>query len=254
MTLNPIRWALLSFASLAVITVATPKAEAQLFGLPQIVFDPQAVAQAIEDVRQGAEQIRLALDDLENQAQQLQAITGTREVGSLFLEPRGYLPPELAELLRNEPQGSEDVLALIEAFEDMYVPINSTPLTTRGILSENSSMALSLDRATNANLAALASSQLTYNQVQTRLDSVHGLMETLDGSEDLKTSIDLVARVSAENSLLLAELIRMQALDQQARAAADNAERNSRSVALAFTQTDRTERERAFRALGIPTE
>ena len=115
-------------------------------------------------------------------------------------------------------------------------------------------MALALDRATNANLAALASSQLTYNQVQTRLDSVQGLMETLDGSEDLKTSIDLVVRVSAENSLLLAELIRMQALDQQARASASNAERNNRSVALALTQTNQAERERAFAVLGIPTE
>ena len=229
------------------------KAEAQFFG-PQIVFDPAAVAEAVKEVAQGAEQIRLAVEDLENQARQLDAITGTRQVGSLFLEPRSYLPPELAELLRTETGGNADVMALIDAFEDMYAPINSRHLTTRGIIAEDSTMARALDRATNANLAALASSQLTYNQVETRLSSVNGLMEAVDESEDLKTSIDLVARVSAENSMLLAELIRMQALDQQARAAAANAERNGKSVATAFTSIDNDERTRAYTALGIPME
>lgn len=253
MIFNLKKRALLAAIVFSIGSFLSPKAEAQFFG-PQIVFDPAAVAEAVRQVAQGAEQIRLKLEDLENQTRQLEAITGTREVGSLFLEPRGYLPPELAELLRTESSGSEDVLTLIEAFEDMYVPITSQHLTSRGIITADSSMALALDRATNANLASLASSQLTYNQVTTRLESVQGLMEAVDGSEDLKTSIDLVARVSAENSLLLAELIRMQALDQQARAAASNAERNNRAVTGMFTRYDEVEGNRALAALGIPTE
>lgn len=253
MNFNLKKSALLSIVLLGMCSALSPKAEAQFFA-PQIVFDPAAVAEAVKDVAQGAEEIRLALEDLQSQARQLEAITGTRSVGTIFLEPRGYLPPELAELLRVETQGSEDVMALIEAFEDMYAPINSRHLTSRGIISEDSTMARALDRATNANLAALASSQLTYNQVETRLEAVQGLMEAVDGSEDLKTSIDLVARVSAENSLLLAELIRMQALDQQARAAASNAQRNNQAVTSAFTRMDETEGNRALAALGIPTE
>lgn len=253
MNFNLIKKALLVSVLLTIGTAMGPKAEAQFFG-PQIVFDPAAVAEAVKEVAQGAEEIRLTLEGLEQQARQLESITGTRNVGSLFLEPRSYLPPELAQLLRTETEGSQDVMALIDAFEDMYAPITSRHLTTRGVIAEDSAMARALDRATNANLASLASSQLTYNQVETRLAAVEGLMEAVDGSEDLKTSIDLVARVSAENSLLLAELIRMQALDQQARASASNAERNSKAVTSAFTSVNQEERERAYSALGIPME
>ena len=229
----------------------SPKAHAQLFGFPQIVFDPAAVAEAIEQVAQGAEEIRIALRDLENQTRQLEAITGTRDVASIFLEPRGYLPDELADLLRTEIVGSDDVLQLVDALDQIYLPVNSEALVARGILEEGSSVAMSIDRATSANLAALASSQMTYNQVRTRLDAIDGLLGSLEGSEDLKTSIDLNARIAAENSLLLAELIRMQALDQQARSASVNAEQTRRTVATRLTTVNQEERDRARSILGM---
>ena len=226
------------------------RAEAQFFG-PQIVFDPAAVAEAIKEVAQGAEQIRLALEDLENQARQLEAMTGRRDIARQYLEPRGYLPDDLAELLRTEIVGNEDVLQLVEELDRLYLPVNSDALVVRGIVQEDSPFAMSIDRATNANLAALASSQMTYNQVRTRLESIDGLLGSLEGSEDLKTSIDLNARIAAENSLLLAELIRMQALDQQARASSVTAEQTRRTIATRLTTVDREERARARAILGM---
>lgn len=250
MIFNPTRNALLAIALFGICSALSPKASAQFF-TPQIVFDPAAVAEAIKEVAQGAEEIRLAIEDLENQTRQLDAITGVRDVARQFLEPRGYLPDDLAELLRTEIVGSDDVLQLVDALDRMYLPVNSDALVARGIVQADSPFAMSIDRATNANLAALASSQMTYNQVRTRLDAIHGLLGRLAESEDLKTSIDLNARMAAENSLLLAELIRMQALDQQARASSVSAEQTRRTIATRLTTVDQEERARARSILGM---
>jgi len=70
----------------------------------------------------------------------------------------------------------------------------------------------------NAQLAAATSAEVVYQNVDDREDLYEELMTELDTGEDLKMSVDILARLTAENGRLLMELIRLQSSTTQAAA------------------------------------
>ena len=200
-------------------SMTAPKAHA-LFGIGDIVFDPAALAQAVQNGIQMASQLEQMYQDYANQVEQLQrqveqldAMTGARALGLIAYEARDYLPEDLASILILD-DGSEAAYIRNE-LEDLFQPITSNPYVDAELFEASSPLALALDRQTNTMLANMSASEVAYGEIQKRVASIEEMMTLLDASEDLKTSTDLNARITAENSLLLAEIMRLQTLQMQ---------------------------------------
>ena len=73
----------------------------------------------------------------------------------------------------------------------------------------------------DAQLGAAVSAGVVYDGLEEREEFYETAMDELDTREDLKESVDLLARVTAENGRLLMDLIRVQTANAQAAAAAD---------------------------------
>lgn len=205
--------------------LTAPKAHAFLGG--GIVFDPTNLAQAVSNGAQIIAQLEQMYEDYANQVEQLQrqveqveAMTGARALGLVAYEARDYLPEDLASILILD-DGSEAAMIRRE-LEDIFSPITSDPYVSGGMFKAGSPLAEALDRQTNTMLASMAASELAYDEIEKRVASIEELMTLLDGSEDIKTSTDLNGRITAENSLLLAEMMRLQTLQMQMRAAETN--------------------------------
>jgi type IV secretion system protein VirB5 len=68
----------------------------------------------------------------------------------------------------------------------------------------------------------MAGSEEAYNSISNRIEIYESLMEELNNTQDLKASVDLQARIAAENGLILNEIMRLQAMQIQQQTAADN--------------------------------
>ena len=68
----------------------------------------------------------------------------------------------------------------------------------------------------DAQLATAVSTQVVFDSLDEREDSYERAMTALDSHADLKQSVDLLARLTAENGRLLMDLIRVQAQAAQA--------------------------------------
>ncbi len=76
----------------------------------------------------------------------------------------------------------------------------------------------------DAQLAAATSAEVVYGNVNEREDLYANLMTELDTRDNLKESVDILARLTAENGRLLMELIRLQSAATHAGAAAQLAQ------------------------------
>ena len=76
----------------------------------------------------------------------------------------------------------------------------------------------------DAQLAAATSAEVVYGNVNEREDLYENLMTELDTRDNLKESVDILARLTAENGRLLMELIRLQSAATHAGAAAQLAQ------------------------------
>ena len=87
-------------------------------------------------------------------------------------------------------------------------------------------------------LANMSASEVAYGEIQKRVASIEEMMTLLDESEDLKTSTDLNARITAENSLLLAEMMRLQTLQMQMETANANLSSANKAAAVRALEYD----------------
>lgn len=202
-----------------------PKAKAQ--GTP--VYDASNFSQMLSQLDSMSRDYQKQLEQLDQAVKQANAMTGPRNMGSLNnstleSELRRYLPTtwqETMHMMNAQGLGSAGV-----GTQSLYNSLTQTfkPLPGSEFLPDDPSgpIAQALDRRNNTTYAAMAASEQAYNNISTRIEAYENMLEELNSTTDLKASVDLQSRIAAENGMILNELIRLQAMQMQQKAAEDN--------------------------------
>lgn len=197
-------------------------------GIP--VYDATAFAKLVEEAAMLQEQIdqmaqayNKQLEQLAEAKQQTESLTGTRDMGSLLNDSdesamRYYVPGTLEDLLGNHSE-TDPIGAAIGTLQDQYIPL--TPEEFGDAYASLPGNAAYIRRS-QTDHAVIATSQIAYQHADRRMRNYEELLEKLNETEDMKASVDLLARISVENGIIMNELMRLQALQMQQSAVADN--------------------------------
>ncbi|MGR4928221.1 type IV secretion system protein [Bradyrhizobium sp. CAR08] len=208
--------AMLASASVAALLIASPAAA-------EIVFDPNVFARQFEQLTELKKQVdtltsqlKVAQDQL-NQAKQLydsfNKRTNANEIGALLNTPqfRKTLPQQFSEIERLVAgQGGNFADAI-----DHYLTQNRAYAGNSG----NSYYQSELDRIARQTGAKHSMGQAVYDTASQRIDALEELRTRISSATDVKETLDLSARLQAEQALLQNDVLRMQglAMVQQAR-------------------------------------
>lgn len=211
-----------------VITAASPSYGS---GIP--VIDAANLAKMAEEMvtmQKQLDQMTAAyskqLEQLDQAEQQTGAVTGTRQMGSLLngteeQQMRHYVPENMNDLLggRQNISGASPVPQSFASLRQEYQPLapedfgeDAAALPTNAAYLERS----------NTDYAALATSDAAYRNAANRMKGYEAMLKELNSTQDVKGSVDLLARISAENGIIMNEMIRLQALQMRLAASADN--------------------------------
>ena len=206
-------------------TIFAHSARAQ--GIP--VYDASSFTQMITQLDQMAKDYQKQIEQLDEAVKQSQAITGTRNMGELAngaLEQqlREYLPNTWEETLgmmnaTSLPSGAYDTQNIYSTLYNDYSPLSGEaymPDDPDGYLAK------SLDQKTGTTYAAMSAGEQAYNTIAARMQTYQTLLDELNTTTDLKASIDLQARISAENGMIMNEIMRLNAIQMQQTAVSDN--------------------------------
>ncbi len=215
----------LSYLVISLFLCVPHAARAQ--GIP--VYDASSFTQMVSQLDAMSKDYQKQMEQLEQAIRQADAITGTRDMGSLNnttleSELRRYLPTtwqQTMNMMNAQGLGSSGLgtQSIYSNLTDAFQPLPGSeflPDDPAGPISQ------ALDRRNNTTYAAMAASEQAYNSISTRIDAYENMLEELNNTEDLKASVDLQARIAAENGMIMNELIRLQAIQMQQKAAADN--------------------------------
>lgn len=187
-------------------------AEAQ--GIP--VYDAAGFTQVVTQLEQMAKDYQKQIAQLEEAVKQTSALTGQRGAGSLLNDDdirklRQYLPDNADEYLALGNEGGE-TSDIYDALVSLYGLDTSETILSEG---DNTPMAHAIDRRNQNIMAAMAASKQAYKNAGERLELYGKLLNKLDQSGDLKDSIDLQARIAAENGMVMTELVRLKTIKLQ---------------------------------------
>ena len=209
---------------LAGLLLAAAPSPAAAQGIP--VNDSAAILKLVDQyIRQGLMYDRQGLE-LDEALRQTRSITGARTLGTAHQTPaliqmRRRLPVLMYDLNRLSELATNPNLAhtltLYGRLTDRYGLLEATAYEPQAP-DEPYAQAWEADR--DAQLAAATSAEVVYGNVNDREDLYDTMMTELDTREDLKESVDILARLTAENGRLLMELIRLQSAATQASASA----------------------------------
>ena len=168
------------------------------------------------------------LEQLEEAARQVQALTGPRGMsrlrnGTTFRTARRYAPSSWRDTLLilergGNPGNARDVRRIMEELEDEY---NIGGAEDYNPINPNDPAARAFQNRRDTTYAATAISETSYNQTERRVETMEAFLDEIERAGDMKAISDLNARIGAENGLLLAELIRLNAIQMQQAAAAE---------------------------------
>ena len=211
------RSAVFASASVAALLMASPT-EAE------IVFDPNVFARQFEQLTELKRQVetltshlKVAQDQL-NQAKQLydsfNKRTNANDVGALLNTPqfRKVLPQQFSDIERLVAgQGGGNFADAI----DRYLSQNRAYAGNSG----KSYYQGELDRIARQTGAKHSMGQAVYDTASQRIDALEELRTRISTATDVKETLDLSARLQAEQALLQNDVLRMQglAMIQQAR-------------------------------------
>ncbi|MGH1377103.1 MAG: type IV secretion system protein [Alphaproteobacteria bacterium] len=206
------------------ITVFLSPLPSKAQGIP--VIDTSSIAQTILQLEQMATDYQNQIQQLDQALATYNSITGGRNLGDLQNSSAEQ------DLRRALPPGLQDLIGLNNASglgasglqtQGIYNDILSTyqPITGANLIPSDptGSLASAHDRQSNTTYAAMAASESAYNTASQRLQGYETMLQELNNTQDLKASVDLLARITAENGILLNELMRMQSLQMQLNAA-----------------------------------
>jgi hypothetical protein len=98
---------------------------------------------------------------------------------------------------------------LYNNYYNTYQPVSGASAITR---DPTGPIAQSIDRKTATTYSSMAASEQSYNTVAPRTTTYETLLQQVDTSPDLKSSVDLQSRIAAENGLTQNELVRLNAI------------------------------------------
>jgi hypothetical protein len=177
-------------------------------------------------------QITQLSESIEYAFKQAQALSGSRGMSilanneiykkhrrSLAFKNR-YILDQLAlgKLPTNKSDLTDGLLGLIEVYnlhsKDVdgknKVVVAETPQAATNAIESNEK---GKDRSTNASLLTNANSQLALANARRNVETFEILISELESADDIKATNDLLARISAENGLVLNQLLQLQATD-----------------------------------------
>ena len=241
----------LSYLLIALFLYLPASARAQ--GIP--VYDASSFLQMATQLDSMARDYQKQMEILQQGINQTNAMTGPRNTGSL------YNSPFEADLRRYLPNTWEQTLNMISAnglgtsgsaTKNLYGNLTATfkPLPGSEFLPSDPSGPISqaLDRRNNTTYAAMAASEQAYNNISSSIDTYENILHELDNTPDLKASVDLQARIDAENGMKMNELIRLNALQIQQNAASDNETLTNYRRAATANKYDAAKAANAFKA------
>jgi len=132
-------------------------------------------------------------------------------------------------------------------YNDLLTTYN--PITGADLFPSNptGTLAKAHDRRSQTTTASMAASESTYNNAANRMQGYETLLGELNTSPDLKSSVDLLARISTENGLLMNEILKLQALQIQLITAAEGQKiTNTRRINNAQAYNENTAATAAF--------
>lgn len=215
------------FICLFIALSGTPFSVAHSQGMA--VHDSANYIQMIRQVNTMAEDYQSQLKQLEQAVKQADAITGTRHMGNIAngsqeQQLRQYLPNTWNETInildsKSIPLGSFETQSLSSAHYSNYDPLKGEKFTPS---DPESLVAKASDRVTGTTYAAMSASEQAFNNVSLRMKTYDTLLEELNQSQDLKASVDLQARIAAENGIIMNELMRLNAIQILQSSSQDN--------------------------------
>lgn len=201
-----------------------PGQAANAQGIP--VFDNSNTFQNIAQVTNQVEQLINDARDLENQIRQLtnledqlDAITGGRNLGDLGnglpqYENRRYIPGTVSGIYDlGAGEGTGPAAVVVDELEQEFSPEPAEEIFGTDAL--DTPVARSYQRHKQVVYASNAASAVALNNYEDQVINIESMLQELNTSQDLKASTDLAARISAEQALIQAHLASLTAIQIQ---------------------------------------
>ena len=209
--------------TLAALLLLAPAPSSQAAGIP--VADSAAFGRLVAQLTQMAQMYTRQNEELTQALRLVQSLSnatgyGTSLDSAALIALRTALPPEMSNLNSLHITGHATTARSVALFNTMTAryglmePEAYTPADATAPYAQ----AWRADR--DAQLATAVSTQVVYENLEEREAFYATAMTELDTRAELKESVDILARLTAENGRLLMDLIRVQAQAAQATAAA----------------------------------
>jgi len=246
MNKTPIRTALTVSALMTALLVSTAAPA-------MIVYDPSNYAESVTQFNQMVKSYQQQLQQLQQQISTTSALTGTRNMGSLLNSPvaadlRRIAPADWQNTMKmGGATGLGSSATQTQGLYNSYYSANA-PITGAAAVSKDPTgpVAQSIDRHTQTTYAAMAASESSYNGVEPRTTNYENMLQQLNTTTDLKSSIDLQSRINAENGMAINELVRLNSIEVQQKAAEDNSQLTALKQNAAANHYDPTLAQSAF--------
>ena len=221
------RWCLRFLCLIPVFSLASvPAAHAQW-----AVIDVGAITQLVQEVATMRQELTTAQQELSQARSQYAAMTGNRGMDQLLSgENRNYLPADWAEL-NAVLQGSGGAYTPLASSVQSLVTSNAV-LTPEQVASLSATEQAQLQAARSSTALLQAMTQQALATTSARFQSLQQLIAAIPQATDEKASLDLQARISAEETMLQNDQIKMGVLYQLAHAESQDNDERAREQAI----------------------
>ena len=221
-------WCLRVLCLIPLLSLASaPAAHAQW-----AVIDVASIQQLVQEVATMRQELTTAQQELSQARSQYAAITGNRGMDQLLSgENHNYLPADWAEL-NAVLQGAGGAYSSLASSMQSLITANAV-LTPQQVaaLSPSEQAQLQADRSSTALLQAMT--QQALSTTSARFATLQQLIAAIPRATDAKASLDLEDRISAEQTMLQNDEIKMGVLYQLARADSEANDERAREQAIA---------------------
>jgi type IV secretion system protein VirB5 len=218
--------------SLGVIVALSLLAGAPVAHAQWAVVDVGAIAQLVREVAVMESALTTAQSELQQAEQSYRAMTGNRGMASLLSgTTRNYLPTSSSELQALLEQGATPYTTVASAMQGMIAQHAVLTAAELGRLPADSVAQLQTARRSAALLQAIAGDALS--NASGRFAHLQQLIDAISAASDQKASLDLEARISAEQAMLENEQTKLQVIFEamQAEVRVDDEAERERIVA-----------------------
>ena len=203
------RKASLSVAFIGLLALVAVRPAAAQFA----VIDAASIAQLVREVQQLDQQVATARGQLSQAQSEYAAITGARGMQLLLSGVnRNYLPPnwtQLSQVMSGSSSGYPSLASVVGTLVAANAVLSAAQISQ---LSATQQAQLVAARQSPALLQAIARTALANSS--DRFASLQQLINAIGGAVDQKASLDLNARIAAEQGMLQNENTKVQILYQ----------------------------------------